>query len=204
VIHPSQAQDVITLSFSFKMIPLHSTTSAQHPRLHSQPKMQQQKQKQLYAMAKPLTLTQDNNRGEQSDRIRSRERQDSSTCPGCQRCELEQLLASMEHSPICFKSTNFQTKPSKPNPAQTPATPKSHVHIMGLCRCGNILRYNLGNCRCQKPYYRHMTLVPITFEAQEVAVTCWSCRAASGESTDLVQENQDRATAEYDGVGHPD
>jgi hypothetical protein len=131
----------------------------------------------------PSSVEGDTRRGEFDRSKRPEDAKHSSICYGCQRCELERLLASMKHSPTCESSSNpktFQTQ----TPTSTP--PKLHIHIQGVCKCGNVLLHNVGKCRCQKPYYHRLTLVPITYESTEVASKCWSCLSKVKESVNVV------------------
>jgi hypothetical protein len=61
---------------------------------------------------------------------------DGFDCENCEKCKLERLLRDMEHSPTCQRSTHLETETT---PAQSPAAPKSHVHIKDVCACGQIL-----------------------------------------------------------------
>lgn len=181
------------------MIPSQLVLPAKHHCSHSRPKeshlsrsktiVPRPKATQLLIMEKlPSFVEGDKRRGQFDRSKRPDNAQYNSTCYGCQRCELERLLEGMKHSPTCESSTNLETKQTQAlTPTPTPTPPKSHIHIQGVCKCGNVLLHNVGKCRCQKPYYRRLTLVPITYESTEVASKCWACLSKVGESAGLVR-----------------
>jgi hypothetical protein len=63
-------------------------------------------------------------------------------CEHCEKCRLERILAEMEHSPTCNRSTNIEAKLRS---GDKPLATKPHIHIREVCACGTVLYVSRRN-----------------------------------------------------------